>query len=84
MARMGDSRTDTALVPSVGVVWGVRDGTGPLLLVTDHTPLAEAEAYGDARTHAAGHCDVWDGRRRLGPAGLARRGLPAPICWHEY
>ncbi len=70
--------------PSVGIVWGVRDGSGPLLLVTERTPLAEAETYGDFITHPHGHHEAWEGWRRLGPAGLARRGLPAVIAWHEY
>jgi hypothetical protein len=68
----------------VGIVWGVRDGAGPLRLVTDRTPLAAAEAYGDCLTHPRGHHEVWEGWRRLGPAGLARRGLPTLIAWHEY
>ena len=62
----------------------MRDAGGPLLLVTDHTSLAEAERYGDFLTHLRGHHDVWKRWRRLGPAGLARRGLPAAIAWHEY
>ena len=70
--------------PSVGIVWGVRDADRPLLLVTDRTSLAEAERYGDFLTHPRGHYDVWERWRRLGPAGLARRGLPAAIAWHEY
>ena len=69
---------------SVGIVWGVRDADRPLLLVTDRTSLAEAERYGDFLTHPRGHHDVWERWRRLGPAGLARRGLPAAIAWHEY
>ena len=69
---------------TVGIVWGVRDAGGPLLLVTDLTSLAEAERYGDFLTHPRGHHDVWERWRRLGPAGLARRGLPAAIAWHEY
>lgn len=70
--------------PGVGIIWGVRDGAGPLLLVTDRTSLAEAEPYGDFLTHPHGHHEVWEGWRRLGPAGLARRGLPPLIAWHEY
>lgn len=71
--------------PSVGIVWGLPDGDGgPLLLVTDRTPLAEAEAYGEFLTHPRGHHEAWEDWRQLGPAGLARRGLPAAIAWHEY
>ena len=45
---------------SVGIVWGVRDVGGLLLLVTDRTSLAEAERYGDFLTHPRGHHDVWE------------------------
>ena len=79
-----DNQDQSAATSCVGIVWGVRDGTGPLLLVTDRTPLAEAEPYGDYLTHPRGHHEVWEGWHRLGPAGLARRGLPALIAWHEY
>ncbi len=80
-----DSDRQTDLVAgSVGIVWGIRDGAGPLLLVTDCTPLAEAEPYGDFLTHPRGHYEVWEGWRRLGAAGLAKRGLPTLIAWHEY
>ena len=68
----------------VGVVWGIREGSGPLLLVTDRTPPNKAEPYGDCLTHARGHYEIWESWRRLGPAGLVRRGLPALIAWHEY
>lgn len=78
-----DDRT-AAAAPCVGIVWGVRDGAGPVALVLDRTPLAEAEPYGDVLTHPRGHHEVWEGWRRLGPAGLVRRGLPAVIAWHEY
>ena len=81
---MDHDERDAADAPCVGIVWGVRDGAGPLVLVLDRTPLAAAEPYGDFLTHPRGHHEVWEGWRRLGPAGLARRGLPVPIAWHEY
>ena len=71
-------------LPCVGIVWGVPDGHGPLRLVFDRTLLAAAETYGDHLTHPRGHQEVWEGWRRLGPAGLARCGLPPLIAWHEY
>ncbi len=70
--------------PCVGIVWSIPDGGNPLRLATDLTPLAQAETYGDCLTHPAGHHEVWEGWRRLGPAGLARNGLPTLIAWHEY
>ena len=72
------------LSATVGIVWGVRDGNGPRRLVIDSTPLVEAEPYGDFLTHPRGHHEVWDDWHQLGPAGLARRGLPTVIAWHEY
>lgn len=68
---------------AVGIFWWVSDAGGPVL-VTDATPLAQAERYGAALTHPRGHDEVWEEWRRLGPAGLARRGLPAAIAWSEY
>ena len=68
----------------VGIVWGVREEAGGLCLVVDAVPLAEGERYGDWVTHPRGHYEVWEAWRRLGPAGLAARGLPAAIAWHEY
>ena len=81
---MDDDGQSAADAPCVGIVWGLHDGAGPLALALDRTPLAEAEAYGDFLTHPRGHHEVWEAWRRLGPAGLARRGLPVPIAWHEY
>ena len=80
----GDHHAPAATPPCVGIVWGVRDGNGPLLLVTECTRLAKAETYGDFLTHPRGHHEVWEGWRRRGPVGLARRGLPTVIAWHEY
>lgn len=45
----------------VGIVWGVREGSGPLALVLDRTPLVAAESYGDRLTHPRGHHEVWEG-----------------------
>ena len=69
---------------SVGTVWGVPDGRPGLRLVTDLTSLAEAEPYGECLTHPRGHWEVWERWRRLGSAGLQRRGLPTAIAFHEY
>lgn len=85
----GNGRCASAILgvdalPCVGIVWGVPDGRGPLRLVADRITLAQAETYGDCLTHPRGHHEVWEGWRGLGPAGLARRGLPALIAWHEY
>lgn len=75
--------TNAMISPSVGIVWGVSD-KGKLQLVTDLTPLAKAEPYGDCQTHPHGHYDVREGWRRLGSSGLVNRGLPAAIAWNEY
>lgn len=70
-------------VPSVGIFWGVPEG-GHTVLVTDRTPLTEAETYGDCLTHPHGHHEVWEAWRRLGATVLRRRGLPPAIAGHEY
>ena len=80
IAGVNSDRPDAAAMPSVGIVWGVRGGAEPLVLVTDCTPLAKAEPYSGFLTHPGGHHDVWEGWRRLGPAGLIRRGLPSLIA----
>ncbi len=81
---MDNDNQDAPAEFSIGIVWGVRDGSDPLLLVTDRTSLAAAETYGNFLTHPNGHHEVWERWRRLGPTGLTRRGLPAAIAWHEY
>ncbi len=68
---------EAATMPSVGIFWGVPDGEHTVL-VTDRTPLAEAEPYGDCLTHSRGHHEVWEAWRRLGATTLRRRGLPQP------
>ncbi|MEA1835139.1 hypothetical protein U8607_23925 [Methylobacterium durans] len=70
--------------PSVGIFWGLRDGGGAWELVHAATPLAQAEPYGDCLTYPGAHYEVWEGWRRLRPAGLRARGLPAMIAAYEY
>lgn len=69
--------------PSVGIFWSVPEGDRTVL-VTDRTPLAEAEVYGDCFTHPRGHHEVWEAWRRHGATALRRRGLPSAIAGHEY
>ena len=68
---------------SVGIFWGVPEA-GATVLVTDATPLSEAETYGECLTHPHGHYEVWEVWRALGPAGLRRHALPVAIADHEY
>lgn len=71
-------------VPRVGIFWGTSDERGRMVLITDCTMLDAAEPYGVFLTHPRGHYEVWEHWRSLGTGGLARRGLPAAIAWHEY
>jgi hypothetical protein len=81
---MTDALSDTVIQPSVGILWGIKEASAPILLIADRTPLCDAELYGDCLTNPRGHYEVWESWRRLGPAGLRRRWLPALIAWHEY
>ncbi len=74
----------TSPPPSVGIFWGLREGAGPWELVHAGLPLSEAEPYGDCLTYPGAHFDVWEGWRRLRPAGLRKRGLPTMIASYEY
>ena len=76
--------TKASTSPSVGIFWGMREGHGPWVIVYASAPLDEAEAYGACLTYPGGHYDVWEGWRRLRPAELQQRGLPALIAWNEY
>ena len=75
--------SNETIAPSVGIFWGVPDG-GRTVLVTDRTPMTEAEIYGDCLTHPRGHHEVWEAWRKLGATALRRRGLPPTIVNHEY
>ena len=78
------SRCESGGRPSVGIFWRVPDGSGGQCLLTDATPLTDAEAYGDCLTHPRSHHDVWEGWRLLGVAKLKALGIPAVILQHEY
>lgn len=78
-----DTPPGEPLAPCVGIFWGVSVG-GRTVLVTDRTPLAQAEAYGDCLTHPCGHHEVWEAWRGLGATALSRRGLPPAIAAREY
>ncbi len=80
----GAPDTACAPPPHVGIFWLVTVPGGAPVFVTDATPLAEAEPYGDCLGHARGHFEVWEAWQRLGVAGLARLGLPASIVDHDY
>jgi hypothetical protein len=47
--------------PHVGIFW-LLDG----VVLTDSTPLDQAEPYGDHLTHPRSHIDVWEGWQKLG------------------
>jgi len=49
--------------PCVGIFW-FADGK----LITDHTPVSEAEDYSDCKTHARSHSDVWTKFQQSGTA----------------
>lgn len=55
------SQSKSGPEPHVGIFW-LLDGT----LLTDSTPLHQAEPYGDHLTHPRSHLDVWDGWQKLG------------------
>jgi hypothetical protein len=80
---MSEGGNEAKIAPSVGIFWGVSE-VGRTALVVDATPLSAAEPYGDFLTHPRGHYEMWEAWRPLGPAGLARRGLPPAIAFREY
>ena len=65
--------------PAVGIFWRLDN-----VLVIDRSPLAEAEAYGDCLTHAAGHYERWLEWQALGGTALASMGYPTCIAFTEY
>ena len=55
------SQSKSGPEPHVGIFW-LLDG----ILLSDSTPLDQAEPYGDHLTHPRSHIDVWDGWQKLG------------------
>lgn len=68
----------------VGIFWAIRDPARGIVLVTDRTPLARAEPYGDYLTHSMGHYEYWTYLSRFGREGLGYRKLPLIIAIDEY
>ena len=54
------------------------------MLVTDATPLAEAEPYGDCLTHSRSHYEVWERWKALPATERVRLVIPDIILMHEY
>jgi hypothetical protein len=69
---------------SVGIFWGVPGSKQSWTLLTDATPLAEAEPYGDFLTHPRGHYDVWDKWQKLNATEFAKQAIPQAVAYHEY
>lgn len=68
-------------LPHVGIFWFVPDQSGNAVLLTDRTPLPEAEPYGDCLTHARGHYEHWS---ELARADSSKRRLPTAPARFEY
>lgn len=65
--------------PAAGIFWALN-----CYLLIDRTNLAEAEAYGECLTHAAGHYERWEEWQALGPALRGAAGYPNLIGSTEY
>lgn len=70
--------------PCVGIFWGISGPDGSWQLLSDKTPIAQAEPYGDCLTHGGGHYEFWEGLKAWGATELALRSLPAEPATHEY
>lgn len=80
------SRMDRALavaMPHVGFFWFVKEASS-WNLVADLIPLAEAEPYGDCRTHHGGHYHLWTELAGKGQSWLKANGFPTLIASSEY
>jgi hypothetical protein len=69
---------------SVGIFWGIPSSDKRWTILTDATPLSEAEPYGDFLTHPRGHYEVWSSWQTLSAAALAKQHIPQAVAYHEY
>lgn len=75
---------ENAVMPSVGLVWGVPNPDGSYLLLFDTKELTRAETYGDCLTDARGHVEIWDAWQRLSSRELKAIGVPLLVKAHPY
>lgn len=67
----------------VGIFWLI-DQDRALVLLSDKTPVAEAEPYGLCLGHPTGHTEFWERLGLLGESSLRAHGLPTAPVWHGY
>lgn len=67
----------------VGIFWFIAQDRTSILL-SDKTPLNEAEPYGLCLGHSTGHAEFWERLGLLGESSLRARGLPTAPAWHGY
>mgnify|MGYP001199847569 CR=1 FL=1 len=65
------SRSKSGPEPRVGIFWLLDD-----TLLTDSTPLDQAEPWADHLTHPRSHIDVWDAWQKLGK-------VPVDVAYEE-
>lgn len=71
-------------VGSGGIFGCIPEADGSLTILMDATPLAEAELYGEFRTHQNGHFQVWTRWQKTRTAPIANRFILQAIADHEY
>ena len=68
----------------VGIFWGISEAGDAWALLTDATPLAEAEPYGDFLTHPRGHYETWERWKEQGSPIPADKSVAKAMTEHEY
>ena len=83
-AKLAPSRLrDAFMTGSIGVFWGIPIDDRSWTIITDATPLAEAEPYGDFLT-SKGHFEIWSHWQRLSTPAFAKQNIPEAVRYHEY